>query len=91
MGQAGTEELEEYTLQCRIQADDNEGPGLLLRVQQDDVDPTQVSFYRVQFGGNQATNDTRPPEGVSIQKCVAQGTGNAPVWTEVFRQPINLR
>lgn len=81
----GAEEMEDVQMQLRLTSGDKDGLGMLLRVQQDDVDPNQLSFYRVHFSAVDIDANNRCPKGMSIQKCVAGGTGNMPVWTEIYR------
>ncbi|MBN1589228.1 MAG: hypothetical protein JW888_06920, partial [Pirellulales bacterium] len=82
--------MEDYEMQVRVECFDNEGPGVLVRVRQDGTDPDQLSFYRICFTAEgQGTNAGRPPQGMSIQKCVANGTGVNPTWTELYRETSN--
>lgn len=75
----GSENLDDYRMRIRILNPDNDGAGVLVRVQDDDT------FYRVNF-----TNEThlpsttwdaweRAPQGMSVQKSIDG------VWTELFR------
>lgn len=75
--------MENYEMRVRMECGDNEGPGLLVRVQDDNT------FYRINFTAEaMGTGDIRPPQGMSIQKCDGRGGGN-PVWTELFRETSN--
>jgi hypothetical protein len=70
----GSENYANYELRVRMAAGDNDGIGVLLRVQDDDT------FYRVNFASEaMGTNGQRPPQGMSFQKSVDG------VWTELFR------
>jgi len=73
---AGAQTLEDIEMKVRIACDDDEGPGLLFRVQNDNT------FYRLNFA-SQSTGTGRPIQGVSIQKCVDNGVGVAPTWTQL--------
>jgi MYXO-CTERM domain-containing protein len=70
----GSVSLGDYQMKVRIGATDNDGLGVLVRVQDDN------NFYRVNFT-NEAIGAgvTRAPRGLSVQK-VRNG-----VWTELFR------
>ncbi|MBN1589146.1 MAG: PEP-CTERM sorting domain-containing protein [Pirellulales bacterium] len=69
-----------YEVAVRAECGDNEGPGVLVRVQDDNT------FYRVQFTAEViGTSNDRAPQGMSIQKCVDDGAGNA-VWSELYRE-----
>ncbi|NLE39373.1 MAG: PEP-CTERM sorting domain-containing protein, partial [Pirellulaceae bacterium] len=74
----------DYEMTVRVSCIDDEGPGVLVRVQDDNT------FYRINFateplaGNNGAYTYQRSPQGMSIQKCVDGGEGNPPVWTELF-------
>jgi hypothetical protein len=72
----GSANFTNYEMRTRIGAADNDGVGVLLRVQSDNT------FYRVNFvnEGPLATT-TRPPAGMSVQKCLNG------VWTELYREP----
>ena len=70
----GSDAWTDYEMTVRITARDDEGPGVLVRVQDDDT------FYRVNFGRQaMGTNEDHCPIGMSIQKCLDG------VWTELFR------
>ncbi len=70
----GSENYGDYEMRVRLAAGDNDGIGVLLRVQDDDT------FYRVNFASEaMGTNGQRPPRGMSFQKSVDG------VWTELFR------
>jgi hypothetical protein len=70
----GVTNLSDYKMQVRLGTNDDDGLGVLVRVQDDD------NFYRVTFA-KQAVDagGTRAPSGLSVQK-VRNG-----VWTELFR------
>jgi hypothetical protein len=70
----GATAFSDYEMKVRIGATDNDGVGVLVRVQDDN------NFYRINFT-NEAigTGTTRAPRGLSVQK-VQNGT-----WTELFR------
>jgi hypothetical protein len=71
----GSTSYTDYEMKVRIGARDDDGLGVLVRVQDDD------NFYRINFSRqtiNDATN-SRAPRGLSIQK-VQNG-----VWSEIFR------
>ncbi|NLE37448.1 MAG: hypothetical protein GX621_05420, partial [Pirellulaceae bacterium] len=70
-------DIGDMEMKVRITCDDDEGPGLLFRVQND------KSFYRVNLA-TQATGTGRPRKGLSIQKCLDNGEGVAPTWTQLF-------
>jgi hypothetical protein len=73
----------DYEMTVRVSCVDDEGPGVLVRVQD------EKTFYRVNFAAQTitATNTwERAPQGLSIQKCDGRGGAN-PVWTELFRDP----
>ncbi|HBO44017.1 MAG TPA: hypothetical protein DD670_08805 [Planctomycetaceae bacterium] len=77
---AATLSLSDYQMQVRMECGDDEGPGLLVRVQDDNT------FYRINFTAEATgTGEARPPQGMSIQKCDGRAGGN-PVWTELFRE-----
>lgn len=64
----------DYDVKVRMSNLDNDGIGVLVRVQDDN------NFYRVNFAAEaMGTNGERAPRGMSIQK-VKDG-----VWTEIFR------
>jgi hypothetical protein len=64
----------DYELRTRIGTTDNDGLGILLRVQDDN------NFYRITFTNeNTGTAGTRAPRGMSVQK-VRNG-----LWTELYR------
>ncbi|HEX6960372.1 MAG TPA: PEP-CTERM sorting domain-containing protein [Lacipirellula sp.] len=74
--QAGSDAFSDYEMRVRLGAVDNDGLGVLVRVQDDS------SFYRINFtnealGTNSA--QLRAPQGLSVQK-VQNGQ-----WTELFR------
>jgi hypothetical protein len=68
----GSVTLSDYEMKVRIGAADNDGLGVLVRVQDDN------NFYRVNFTSEDA-GVQRAPLGLSVQK-VRNG-----VWTELFR------
>ena len=70
----GAKSLSDYKMQVRLGTNDDDGIGVLVRVQDDD------NFYRITFA-KQAVDagGTRAPSGLSVQK-VRNG-----VWTELFR------
>ena len=74
----GSTALSDYDMRIRIGATDNDGVGVLVRVQDDN------NFYRINFT-NEAIGAgvTRAPRGLSVQK-VFNG-----VWTELFRDDQN--
>ncbi len=75
----GSNAFSNYQMQLRMGAADNDGMGVLVRVQDDN------NFYRVNFT-NEATGadmTTRAPRGMSVQK-VRNG-----VWTELYRDDAN--
>jgi hypothetical protein len=79
---ASTLLLDDYQMQVRIECGDDEGPGLLVRVQDDNT------FYRINFTAQAVdSGNERPPQGMSIQKCDGRGGGN-PVWTELFSETV---
>ena len=68
-----------YELRTRIGASDDDGVGVLLRVQNDNT------FYRVNFTSQvTGAGATRAPQGMSVQKV--QGG----VWTELYRETTPL-
>jgi hypothetical protein len=70
----GSASLANYEMRTRIGASDNDGFGVLVRVQND------TNFYRINFTAEgPGTGTTRPPLGLSVQK-VRNGT-----WSELFR------
>ncbi|MCC7474744.1 MAG: PEP-CTERM sorting domain-containing protein [Pirellulales bacterium] len=71
----GSAALTNYEFRTRIGAGDNDGLGVLFRVQDND------NYYRVTFT-NEATGagDTRSPQGMSIQKF------RNGVWSELYRE-----
>lgn len=70
----GSANYGDIEMKVRLSTGDNDGIGVLVRVQDDD------SFYRVNFCNEaMGTNGQRAPQGLSIQKC---DDGN---WTELFR------
>jgi hypothetical protein len=74
----GSGNFTNYQMQVRMGAADNDGMGVLLRVQDDD------NYYRITFA-NEATGagGTRAPRGMSVHK-VRNGT-----WTELYRDDSN--
>jgi hypothetical protein len=74
INEPGSNAFSNYQMQVRIGAADNDGYGVLVRVQDDN------NFYRIVFT-NEATGagGTRAPRGMSVQK-VRNGT-----WTELYR------
>ncbi|NLE39372.1 MAG: PEP-CTERM sorting domain-containing protein [Pirellulaceae bacterium] len=65
----------DYEMTVRVACGDNEGPGVLVRVQDDDT------FYRVNFASEAiGIGENRAPRGMSIQKC------KDGVWSELFRE-----
>ncbi|MBN2022293.1 MAG: hypothetical protein JW809_05820 [Pirellulales bacterium] len=80
--EAGSAAWTDYEVTVRVTAGDNEGPGILVRVQDDST------FYRVNLASEViGVGENRAPQGLSIQKCVNGGEGNPPVWTELYRDP----
>jgi hypothetical protein len=75
----GSSALANYEMKTRIANHDNDGVGVLVRVQDD------KNFYRVNFI-SEATGagDTRPYQGLSVQKCL-NGT-----WTNLFTETSPL-
>ncbi|MGD9128546.1 MAG: dockerin type I domain-containing protein [Planctomycetia bacterium] len=66
---------DDYTLQVRMANQDNDGIGLMVRVQDNST------FYRIEFVSEDVgTSTTRPYEGMSVQKCVNG------VWTELYHE-----
>lgn len=64
----------DYEMTVRVTCGDNEGPGVLVRVQDDNT------FYRVNFATEAiGTNENRAPQGMSIQKC------KNGAWSELYR------
>ncbi len=82
--EAGSQDFENYEMRVRMSDGDDDGVGVLVRVQQDADHPEQLSFYRVFFEYTQPADYTRPPRGMSIQKCVANGPSNNPTWETIF-------
>jgi hypothetical protein len=74
VNEPGSTNFSDYEMKVRIGATDNDGLGVLVRVQDDN------NFYRINFT-NEAIGAgvTRAPRGLSVQK-VQNG-----VWTELFR------
>jgi hypothetical protein len=74
INEPGSTAFSDYEMKVRIGATDNDGLGVLVRVQDDN------NFYRINFT-NEATSGTttRAPRGMSVQK-VQNGT-----WTELYR------
>jgi hypothetical protein len=77
----GSAAFSNYEMKVRIAADDNDGTGVLVRVQDDNT------FYRVNFATQViGTGTDRCPQGLSVQK-VRNG-----VWSELFRDDqLNLQ
>jgi hypothetical protein len=74
----GSESFSDYEMRVRLGNRDNDGLGVLVRVQDDD------NFYRVTFSNEGiGTTGERAPAGLSVQK-VSDG-----VWTELFRDDQN--
>jgi hypothetical protein len=73
---AGATSLSDYEMKVRIGAGDNDGLGVLVRVQDDN------NFYRVTLTSEALPtgNTARSPQGLSVQKV--QGG----VWSELFRE-----
>lgn len=70
----GSANFGDIQMKVRLSTGDNDGIGVLVRVQDND------SFYRVNFAAEaMGTGNTRAPQGLSVQKC-DDGT-----WTELFR------
>lgn len=70
----GSASLTDYDMRVRLGAADDDGIGVLLRVQDDDT------FYRVNFAAEAiGVGAARAPRGLSVQK-VRDG-----VWSELFR------
>ncbi|MGD9128046.1 MAG: PEP-CTERM sorting domain-containing protein [Planctomycetia bacterium] len=64
----------DYKMQVRMKNEDNDGIGLMVRVQDDNT------FYRINFANQEMHEDIlNPPQGMSIQKCVDG------VWSELYR------
>jgi hypothetical protein len=74
VSEPGSLAFSDYEMRTRIGTTDNDGIGILLRVQDDN------NFYRITFT-NEATGaaGTRAPRGMSVQK-VRNG-----VWSELYR------
>jgi hypothetical protein len=75
VNEPGATALTDYEMKIRIGAADNDGLGVLVRVQDDN------NFYRINFA-NEATGAgvTRAPRGMSVQKVVGG------VWSELYRE-----
>lgn len=70
----GSEAFTNYEMKVRITNFDNDGVGVLVRVQGDDT------FYRINFANeSMGADQRRAPQGMSVQK-VEDG-----VWSELFR------
>jgi hypothetical protein len=70
----GSSSFSDYEMKARLKCLDNDGIGMLVRVQDDD------SFYRINFAAeSMGTSASRAPQGLSIQKC------DNGVWTQLFR------
>src|SRR5690606_15670222 len=77
LNEPGSENWANYELRTRIGTADNDGVGVLVRVQDDDT------FYRVTFASEViGTNPAqlRAPQGLSVQKVIDG------VWSELFRE-----
>jgi autotransporter-associated beta strand protein len=69
----GATALGDYEMRVRLGTNDNDGQGVLVRVQDDN------NFYRINFTNQaQGAGETRPAAGLSVQK-VRNG-----VWSELF-------
>lgn len=69
----GSAAYSDYAMRVRMGAADNDGYGLLVRVQDDN------NFYRINFHNDPAAiGTTRPPRGMSVQK-VLNG-----VWSQLY-------
>lgn len=73
----GASSMSDYTMQVRITDTDNDGTGVLVRVQDDDT------FYRVNFTSQATTDIRRPLAGMSVQKSMSDGGGGVE-WTQLF-------
>ena len=77
----GSTSYTDYEMKVRIGATDDDGLGVLVRVQDDD------NFYRINFARQSMADanplNSRAPQGLSIQK-VQNG-----VWSEIFRDDQN--
>jgi hypothetical protein len=75
VNEPGATDFSDYEMNVRIGATDNDGLGVLVRVQDDN------NFYRINFAneGLGTTGEARAPRGMSVQK-VQNG-----MWTELFR------
>jgi hypothetical protein len=70
----GSDAFTNYKMKVRLTNLDDDGIGVLVRVQDDDT------FYRINFARQgMGTNEDRAPQGMSVQK-VKDG-----VWSELFR------
>jgi hypothetical protein len=84
VNETGNGSWTDYEMTTRVKCIDNEGPGVLVRVQDD------KTFYRINFAAEPIIGDDgsytyqRAPQGLSIQKCDGRG-GSNPVWTELYR------
>ena len=67
----------DYTVQARLTSTDDDGLGLVFRVQDD------FNFYRLTFCNQANASTLRPLQGVSIQKCV-QGS-----WSNIYTDDQN--
>lgn len=78
VNESGSANFSNYQMQVRMGAADNDGMGVLVRVQDDN------NFYRITFT-NDATGpgSTRAPRGMSVHK-VRNG-----VWSELYRDDSN--
>jgi hypothetical protein len=85
VNEPGSASFKDYDMRVRIGTTDNDGLGVLVRVQDDN------NFYRINFAneGLGTGGVARAPRGLSVQK-VQNG-----VWTELFRDnqdtPLFLR
>jgi hypothetical protein len=71
----GSAAYSDYSMRVRMGGGDNDGYGVLVRMQDDDT------YYRVTFHADTPTaiSTTRPPLGMSVQKVIG-GT-----WSELYR------
>src|SRR5688572_25483487 len=74
VNQPGSSAFSDYEMRTRLGTTDNDGLGVLLRVQDDN------NFYRITFTNeNTGVAGTRAPQGMSVQK-VRNG-----IWSELYR------
>jgi hypothetical protein len=74
VNQPGSSAFSDYEMRTRLGTTDNDGLGVLLRVQDDN------NFYRITFTNeNTGVAGTRAPRGMSVQK-VRNG-----IWSELYR------